>query len=86
MAQSAQELNFAFIKKNFMHMRKIFFVSIALILSSVVLNFAFWQAAAAAPAYQIDGYYLGASPDDIGVTVDMDPDFQEKYFEVEVNR
>lgn len=38
-----------------------------------------------AEVFQIRGYYLGATPEQSGVTVDADPLLEEKYYEVEAN-
>lgn len=57
--------------------------TITLMLCGVLLNLGLWQYADCAPAYQIGGFYLGATPEDIGVTVEVDPGLAEKYHEVE---
>lgn len=43
------------------------------------------QQAHGAPAYQINGYYLGATPEQLGITLETDPFQDEKYYEVESN-
>lgn len=50
---------------------------------SVLLNVAHWQNADSAESYQINGYYLGATPEEVNVRVDIDPLLEEKYYEVE---
>jgi len=60
------------------------FLIIACLRCSGLLNLALLQQAHCGPAYQISGFYLGATPDDVGVTVEIDPEQEEKYYEVEV--
>jgi hypothetical protein len=60
------------------------FLIMACILCCGLLNLGLLQQAHCAPAYQISGFYLGATPDDVGVTVEIDPEQEEKYYEVEV--
>ncbi len=55
---------------------------IMVFLSTVLLTLGVCRSAAAAK-YEINGFYLGATPDDIGVVVDVDPERNEKHFEVE---
>ena len=59
------------------------FSIITCLLCSGLLNLGLLQQAHCAPAYQISGFYLGATPDDVGVTVEIDPEQEEKYYEVE---
>jgi hypothetical protein len=59
------------------------FLIMACILCCGLLNLGLLQQAHCAPAYQISGFYLGATPDDVGVTVEIDPEQEEKYYEVE---
>jgi hypothetical protein len=61
------------------------FSIITCLLCSGLLNLGLLQQAHCAPAYQISGFYLGATPDDVGVTVEVDPEVEEKYFEVEIS-
>ena len=58
---------------------------IMLMLCSALLNLGLWQYVKCAPVYEISGFYLGATPEDVGVTVEVDPLFEEKYYEVEMN-
>ena len=59
--------------------------TLILLFCSVLLSLGSWQHAKSAPVYNIDGFYLGATPDDIGVTVEIDPLEEEKYYEAEAN-
>ena len=45
-----------------------------------------WSLAAGSlrPGLSNKWFYLGATPDDVGVTVEIDPEQEEKYYEVEV--
>ena len=61
------------------------FLIIACLFCSGLLNLGLLQQVHCAPAYQIIGFYLGATPDDVGVTVEVDPEVEEKYFEVEIS-
>ena len=61
------------------------FLIMACILCYGLLSLGLLQQAHCAPAYQINGFYLGATPDDVGVTVEVDPEVEEKYFEVEIS-
>jgi hypothetical protein len=54
-----------------------------LIMCSALVTSLAWQNAALAAQYQIDGYYLGATPEDLGLTVEEDTEFKEKYIEFE---
>ena len=63
---------------------KILLSAITLLLC-IMLNLGLLQQAHCSPAYQISGFYLGATPDDVGVTVEVDPEVEEKYFEVEIS-
>jgi hypothetical protein len=56
---------------------KAYGVIIVLLLS----HFWFGQPVNAADAFQIKGYYLGATPEELGVTVDIDPDEQAQSLE-----
>ena len=56
-----------------------------LLFCCALLSLGFWQQAKGAPAYNINGFYLGATPDDMGVTVEIDPLTEEKYYETEAN-
>jgi len=47
--------------------------------------FGLWQHAVGAEVFQINGYYLGATPEEIGVTVDSDLALEEKFYEAETN-
>jgi hypothetical protein len=47
-----------------------------------LLTFGLWQPAISAPAYQINGFYLGATPDDMGVAIEVDQESEEKLYEV----
>ena len=60
------------------------FLIIAYLFCSGLLNLGLMQQAHCAPAYQISGFYLGATPNNVGVTVEIDPEQEEKYHEVEV--
>jgi len=50
---------------------------------NLLLNVSLWQQAGGAENFQIDGYYLGATPEQLGVAVEADPLLEEKYYEVE---
>jgi len=63
---------------------KILLSAITLLLC-IMLNLGLLQQAHCSPAYQISGFYLGATPEDTGVTVEIDPLLEEKYYEVETN-
>ena len=39
----------------------------------------------AANVFQINGYYLGATPEELGVTVESDLNLEEKFYEAEEN-
>jgi hypothetical protein len=58
---------------------------ITLLLGSALLNLGLWQYVKCGPVFQISGFYLGATPDDVGVTVEVDPLLEEKYYEVETD-
>jgi hypothetical protein len=53
-----------------------------LIIVLLLVNFCFGQLANAAEAFQIKGYYLGATPAELGITVDSDFDQEEQSYEV----
>lgn len=53
------------------------FAVIAFLFSSTLLNLGLRQQSHCAPAYQISGFYLGATPDDVEVTVEIDPEQEE---------
>ncbi|MEK6197114.1 MAG: hypothetical protein N2B58_02925 [Desulfobacterales bacterium] len=79
-------------KKDPMHMKSfalkaqnIFIAILILLFCGALLNLGYWQQANCAPAYHIEGFYLGATPEDTGVTVEIDPLLEEKYYEVETN-
>ena len=65
--------------KRFFFSRYNVYVSIIVLL---LLSFCFGQLANAAEAFQINGYYLGATPDEIDVIVDSDFKEEEKSYEV----
>ena len=48
-----------------------------------MLNFGLWQYVQCGPAYQISGFYLGATPETFNIKVETDPLLEEKYYEVE---
>jgi hypothetical protein len=50
-----------------------------------VLNFGLWQYGQCGTAYQINGYYLGASPEQLNIKIETDPLLEDKYYEVESN-
>jgi len=52
---------------------------------NLLFNLFLWQQAHAVETFQINGFYLGATPDQLGVTVDADPMLEEKYYETEAN-
>jgi hypothetical protein len=57
----------------------------ALLLSGFLLSLGSWQYVKCASTYQISGFYLGATPEEISVKVEIDPVLEEKYYEVEKN-
>ena len=63
---------------------KILLSAITLLLY-IVLNFGLWQYVQCGPAYQISGFYLGATPETFNIKVEIDPLLEEKYYEVETN-
>lgn len=57
---------------------------LAVLLScNVMFTYSLKEQVYGAESFQIDGYYLGATPDQLGVTVDADPLLEEKYYEVD---
>lgn len=56
------------------------YVSIIILLLQIL---GFWQHANGAEVFQISGYYLGATPEEVGVTVESSLTVEEKLFEVE---
>jgi hypothetical protein len=50
-----------------------------------MLNFGLWQYVQCGPAYQISGFYLGATPETFNIKVETDPLLEEKYYEIETN-
>jgi hypothetical protein len=59
--------------------------ALILLLCSGSLNLGFWRDAKCASAYQISGFYLGATPEDIGIKIEIDPLLEEKHYEVKKN-
>jgi hypothetical protein len=68
-----------------MKVNKILVSALFFLFCSVLLNLGLWQYALCGPAYQISGFYLGATPDELGITIEIDPLVEEKYYEVETN-
>jgi hypothetical protein len=64
---------------------KILVSALFFLFCSVLLNLGLWQYALCGPTYQISGFYLGATPDELGITIEIDPLVEEKYYEVETN-
>jgi hypothetical protein len=60
-----------------------FFTSIALLSASLFFSLFLPQPVYGAAAYQISGYYLGATPEEVGVIVETDPRREEKFYEIE---
>jgi len=56
------------------------YVSIIILLLQIL---GLWQHANGAEVFQISGYYLGATPEEVGVTVESGLTVEEKFFEVE---
>jgi len=50
-----------------------------------VLNLGLLQKGQCGTAYQISGYYLGASPDQLNIKIETDQMLEEKDYEVEAN-
>jgi hypothetical protein len=52
----------------------------------VLVSIGFWRDGASGPPYKIGNYYLGATPDEIGVVIEIDPESKEQYYEIEANQ
>ena len=63
--------------------KKYFFPSTALLATILFCLVLSWHDVHGATSYQISGYYLGATPEDVGVIVEIDPEREEKFYEVE---
>ena len=50
-----------------------------------VLSFGLWQYVQCGSAYQINGFYLGATPEKLNIKVETDQLLEEKDYEVETN-
>ena len=60
------------------------FFKTTILLTTILFCILFlWQPVYGAAAYQISGYYLGATPEDVGIIVETDPEREEKFYEVE---
>ena len=57
----------------------------ALLITFLLSSVGIWQYAQCAPAYQISGFYLGATPEELNIKVEIDPLLEEKYYEVETS-
>ena len=64
---------------------KILVTALILLLCSASLNLGPWRDAKCASAYQISGFYLGATPEDLGIKIEIDPLLEEKHYEVKKN-
>ena len=62
---------------------KHFFLTTTLLTTSLFCILLLWQHVYGAALYQISGYYLGATPEDVGVIIETDPEREEKFYEVE---
>ena len=51
----------------------------------LLLIFSLWQQVHSTPFYQINGFYLGATPEELGVKGEKDFTLEEKYHEVETS-
>jgi hypothetical protein len=58
------------------------YVAIIILLSSILGS---WQHVNGAEVFQISGYYLGATPEELGVTVESDLTLEKKFYEAEAN-
>ena len=58
---------------------------IVLLLCGFLLNLGLWQYAKCAPTYEISGFYLGATPEKLSIKIEIDPQSEEKYYEVEAS-
>ena len=65
--------------------QKILVTALILLLCSGSLNLGLWRDAKCASAYQISGFYLGGTPEDLGIKIEIDPLLEEKNYEVKKN-
>jgi hypothetical protein len=56
-----------------------------LLLFVVVFLAPFYTSVAAGPVFEINGFYLGATPEELGVDVEADALLSDKYYEIDVD-
>ena len=66
-------------------MANIILCSVVTLLLCGMLDLGFLQNGQCGAAYQLSGYYLGASLDQLNIKIEIDPLLEEKEYEVETN-
>lgn len=65
--------------------QRVFWFILMLLFGGIFVGSVFCLHAESGPIYQISGFYLGATPDEINIQVEIDPLAEEKYYEVDAS-